>query len=328
MTCSGTALAPFRALLRARENGSLAGMDTRSWPLYFINSITWSFYGCMLGDVYVLLANVICVVMWLYFCLAAIGLLSREEGELAPPAPDDVGDAGMLMRKDALQLHELSKSYRKEVKGQEGLRFLDTFSFEDRLYAFSLLGMAVSLICFSAPIGRLWVLIQKRDGSSVFLPYAVAQCAHNLVWMSYGFVLGNMAVMAPNIPGVFCTVSQILIKLQWPGDSDDHVKEKSFANEHSQGALTTVAAGVSSGKHEKKEDAASAQSSAETTTKASASSPASPLLPASRRLRVSPARRDVTLPELAPILKGQGGVYEDYLKWQRDYQKWARRGSQ
>ena len=39
----------------------------------------------MLGDMYVLLANVISVVMWMYFCLAAIGLLSREEGELAPP---------------------------------------------------------------------------------------------------------------------------------------------------------------------------------------------------------------------------------------------------
>ena len=103
----------------------------------------------------------------------------------APPAPDDLGDAGLLMRKDALQLHELSKAYRKkairrteqqvslgiglmfvlsfltQVKGQEGLEFLDVFSVEQRLYAFSLLSMAISLICYSAPIGRLWVLIQK-----------------------------------------------------------------------------------------------------------------------------------------------------------------------
>ncbi|CAE7203240.1 unnamed protein product [Symbiodinium sp. CCMP2592] len=33
------------------------------------------------------------------------------------------------------------------------------------------------------------------------------------------------------------------------------------------------------------------------------------------------AQRSVTLPDLAPILK-EKGVYEDYLKWQRDYQKW------
>ena len=84
ITCSGMTLAPFRALLRARESGSLAGMDTRSWPLYFIQSIFWTVYAVMLGDMYVLLANVIMVVMWMYFCLAAIGLLSREEGELAP----------------------------------------------------------------------------------------------------------------------------------------------------------------------------------------------------------------------------------------------------
>ena len=142
------------------------------------------------------------------------------------------------MRKDALQLHELSKAYRKkairrteqqvslgiglmfvlsfltQVKGQEGLEFLDVFSVEQRLYAFSLLSMAISLICYSAPIGRLWVLIQKRDGSSVFVPYALAQCVHNLVWLTYGMILGNVAVMAPNIPGVFCTVAQILIKLR------------------------------------------------------------------------------------------------------------------
>ena len=238
ITCSGMTLAPFRALLRARETGSLAGMDTRSWPLYFIQSIFWSVYAVMLGDMYVLLANVIMVVMWMYFCLAAIGLLSREEGELAPPAPDDLGDAGLLMRKDALQLHELSKAYRKkairrteqqvslgmglmfvlsfltQVQGQEGLEFLDVLSVEQRLYAFSLLSMAISLICYSAPIGRLWVLIQKRDGSSVFVPYALAQCVHNLVWLTYGMILGNVAVMAPNIPGVFCTVAQILIKLR------------------------------------------------------------------------------------------------------------------
>jgi len=33
------------------------------------------------------------------------------------------------------------------------------------------------------------------------------------------------------------------------------------------------------------------------------------------------AQRSVTLPDLVPILK-EKGVYEDYLKWQRDYQKW------
>ncbi|CAE7329734.1 unnamed protein product [Symbiodinium pilosum] len=156
MTCSGMALAPFRTLLRARESGSLAGMDTRSWPLYFFNGITWSFYAVMLGDMYMLLANVISVVMWMYFCMAAISLLSREEGELAPPAPDDAGgDAGLLTRKDTLHMHGLSKSYRRkairsteqqlafglglmfilsfltQATGQGGLEFLDTFTVQE-----------------------------------------------------------------------------------------------------------------------------------------------------------------------------------------------------
>jgi len=343
ITCSGTAFAPFRALLRARESGSLAGMDTRSWPLYFIKSITGTLYAVMLGDMYVLLANVISVVMWMYFCLAAIGLLSREEGELAPPAPDDLGDAGLLMRKDALQLHELSKAYRKkairrteqqvslgmglmfvlsfltQVQGQEGLEFLDVLSVEQRLYAFSLLSMAISLICCSAPIGRLWVLIQKRDGSSVFVPYALAQCVHNLVWLGYGMILGNVAVMVPNIPGVFCTVAQILIKLRWPGDAEssdrapDAAKRKeSFAQEHSEGGLTTVAAGTASDKCEAMQDAATEATMASTEAETANAAGKSP---------TTLAQRSVTLPDLVPILK-EKGVYEDYLKWQRDYQKW------
>ena len=56
-------------------------------------------------------------------------------------------------------------AFLTQAKGQEGLQFLDTFSVEDRLYAFSLLGMGVSFLCYSAPLGRLWVLIKKRDAA-------------------------------------------------------------------------------------------------------------------------------------------------------------------
>ena len=36
--------------------------------------------------------------MWLYFCMVAIGLLSREEGELAPVTLDEIGDSGIWLK--------------------------------------------------------------------------------------------------------------------------------------------------------------------------------------------------------------------------------------
>ncbi|CAE8740788.1 unnamed protein product [Polarella glacialis] len=355
VVCSlGVCLSSWSSVREARKVGSLGGLDTRSWPLFATAGFLWTCYAIRLGDIWLCLACGFSSVIWLYFCLTAIRLLSQEEGELRPTAPEPW--EGGLLRRRAVDLYHLSKLYRKKniEKTENGLAGGLGFSFcvafacspwniteldfleaiitpEIKLYVFSSICGFVSLLCFIRPFLRLWILVKRRDASTIFLPLVLAQLVQNLVWTIYGILILDPGIYLPYGFGAFVCMAQLLLKCAF-GRVGSAVEDST--PEEEPGLFTESMTPIPCDKpviqassridtQSTADDAISCSDIAESICASkSGGSPMSPPEVTTFGIR----QNTIDLPDLRHRLKAQG-VYEDYLKWQEGYRNWREGGA-
>ncbi|CAE8630129.1 unnamed protein product [Polarella glacialis] len=345
----GVCLSSLSSVREARKVGSLGGFDTRSWPLFATTGFVWTCYAIRLGDVWLCLACSFSSVIWLYFCLTAIRLLSQEEGELRPTAPEPW--EGGLLRRKAVGLYHLSKLYREKniqktengLAGGLGFTFCVAFACspwnmteldfleaiitpEIKIFVFSSICGFVSLLCFIRPFLRLWTLMKRRDASTIFLPLVLAQLVQNLVWTIYGILVLDPGICLPYGFGAFVCMAQLLLKCAF-GRASAAVEDSMLEDEPGlpMGSMTPISC-----------DKPVIQTASRTDTKSTADDATSCSdiaeshvgTPMSRPSVPTFGRRQNTieLPDLSNRLKEQG-VYEEYLKWQEGYRNWRKGGT-
>ncbi|CAE8640911.1 unnamed protein product, partial [Polarella glacialis] len=244
----------FHSVREARKIGSLGGLDTRTWPVFVTSYLLWTCYSIRIGDVWVCLASIFGSVTWLYFCLTAIRLTSQEEGELGPTCSSEPWEGGMVRRR-AIDLHQCSKFYRKATidKTEKGLAAGLGFTFclafacspwnieelnfleaiitpEIKLSVFSSICGFSTLVLFINPLSRLWILVKRRDASTIFLPIVMAQLVQNLLWAAYGILALEPGLCVLSGFGVFVVVAQLLLKCVFRG-ADAAVEDPALEEE-------------------------------------------------------------------------------------------------
>ncbi|CAE8613326.1 unnamed protein product, partial [Polarella glacialis] len=225
----GVSLSSLSSVREARKVGSLGGLDTRVWPLFATSGALWTCYAIRLGDIWLFLTSCSMTVSWLYYCLTAIRLLSQEEGEPRPTAPEPW--EGGLLRRRSVDLYRKT-AMEKTEKGLaagfgftlcvafackpwniKGLSFLEAvITPEIKLSVFSSICGFSSLLLYIKPFSRLWTLVKRRDASTIFLPLVLAQLIQNLVWTTYGILALDPGVYLPNGFGIFVILAQLLLK--------------------------------------------------------------------------------------------------------------------
>ncbi|CAE8646488.1 unnamed protein product [Polarella glacialis] len=344
VVCSlGVSLSSLSSVREARKVGSLGGLDTRTWPLFATAGFLWTCYAIRLGDVWLCLACSFSSVIWLYYCLTAIRLLSQEEGELRPTAPEPW--EGGLLRRRAVDMYRKTATEKTEKGLAGGLGFTFCVAFacspwniaglsfleavitpEIKLSVFSSICGFSSLLLYIKPSSRLWILVKRRDASTIFLPLVLAQLVQNLVWTTYGILVLNPGVYIPYGFGVLVCLVQLLLKCVFrragaavedaalkeepglfmeslpPIPCDKPVIQASSRIASKSTACDSISSSVAAESH--------VVSDAATATK-SGGSPMSPSEVATFGRR----QNTIDLPDQSDRLKAQG-VYEDYLKWQ------------
>lgn len=351
------AIAPLKAVLQANKLNSLGGLDTRPWPIFFAANMVWCLYSVRIGDVWLFFSTSIPALLWLFFNIVAIRLLSLEEGETEDPTHITPWEAGLLSH-GTVELGEMCEAFRHKciLRIQAGIIFgvgiallgayclgtwdipgvenVDTADITNiKKTVFMALAGCSSLICYGQPVTRLQSLIKRRDASTVFIPLVLAQMFSNVVWASYGVVQLNPALMVPNGIGLILCCILIVLKVIFRGNSDS----KSFqegpsgstdslqldADEENQLA-TTPRKQTAESDASTKEDSSHLEeahfSDAIANTHHIKQAGGKHHCP-----KKSMHHAVANLPDLTHRLKEQG-VYEDYLKWQADYRKW-RQGS-
>jgi len=275
LTTNGIALTLLKPVFEARREGSLAGLDARLWPLNFLNQMLWTGYSTLTGDVWLFFSSLPAAVMWLFFCLTIVELLSQEEGELTPASPrnqqtqDLFAVAADVYNYDLESLHDLSKMHRTHLlKKTElfvcvGLFFYGLVTFgltpdkfmgfpmldglvpdETRIKVFGFVCMMVNLACNLEPIKKVRGVIRSRDASSVFLPNVFGTMANGSVWFSYGVMTGNPGLIIPLGCGLVNMSTLLVLRICLGGGSKVDDETDDVAKGDSAGAQTGDVVGI------------------------------------------------------------------------------------
>jgi hypothetical protein len=350
----GVSLSSLSSVCEARKVGSLGGLDTRSWPVFATVGLLWTCCAILLGDVWFFLTSSTMSVSWLCYCLTAIRLLSQEEGEPRPTAPEPL-EGGLLRRRTVDQYH-FSKLYRKTAMEQtekrlaagfgltlcvafacnpwniKRLHFLKTvITPEIKLSVFSSICGFSSLLMYIEPFLRIKKLVKRRDASTIFLPFILAQLVQSLLWATYGILALDPGVYVPNGFGVFVGLAQLLLKCLFRGahtaveDSTPEEEPGLFMESSTPTPCDKPVIQASSriGSKSTACDSISCSVAAESHVVSDAANAAtsggSPMSPA-EVTTFERRQNTIDLPDLSNRLKAPR-VYEDYLKWQVAYRK-------
>lgn len=230
---------PVMAMSARSQDGSLAGLDTRYWPLYWINNMLWCIYATMIGDAWVLMSVLPPAVMWLHFCLGAIRLLGQEEGELLPMSKPTVKEGIVVhCEQGSPELHHSSVQQRiSRIRSTQfsisvcmssflvvaflGLspRLADGVAPWDELVSPRVRRKAVgtiaalsSLICHVIPIRGLYAICKLRNASSIYSPTLAGWLLVCMTWGIYGWLKLDYTLYGPNTIGVCIYLAQLFLK--------------------------------------------------------------------------------------------------------------------
>mmetsp|Transcript_56952 Transcript_56952/g.146564 ORF Transcript_56952/g.146564 Transcript_56952/m.146564 type:complete len:504 (-) Transcript_56952:69-1580(-) len=424
MTKNGLALTLMRPVVEARRQGSLAGLDARLWPLNFTNQLLWTGYGIAVGDVWLFLSSLPAAIMWLFFCITVVELLSQEEGELNPVSPRTENHKQELVKssisanfEDLHSLHDLSKMHRTQLIHKTelfvcgGLLFSGFVSFaltpdkfmgfpmlsgylpeETRVHVFGYVCMLINIACYVEPIKKVKGVFMSRDASSIFLPNVLGALVNICVWLGYGIMTANAAIIVPLTIGLLNFSALLVLRLIFGSPAEvencDIEAPKTGAQSGDvvgfQEAWCAIPSPVHeplppSFNHKRRGSTSSNASSASSvvsaasvrsftklvggSAKSSTTGPHDDIIVVAGLARSKTLGHDNDIANLAdlespcasrfqseaetacgtadglprqakanelPDLSGrlrEMGVYEDYLKWQRDYQNWRKGGT-
>lgn len=321
-TSTGLVLALWPAVNKACAEGSLGGLDSRSWPLFFVTSVIWACYSLILGDVWLFLSAGPPAAMWLSFCIKAIKLLAQEEGELNWEFHEAWSASFVMDSFGTSRLQMLTRTERMMTGGFLFSLLLTIFCcpWKNDFVQFQIVSEAVrndimaticcatSLLCFGSPLTRLLTLLKRRDASAIYIPLLFATMLHNSFWMVYGVLTGSLAVCIPHVTGFLTGFMQFVLIIKFRhADSKDDIPE-----------LGSVVPHEGTSEHEKMPDGDLEKCSAESVSSSMSEPSCVPQSTAN-----GPKGTLVDLPDLTGTMKKQG-TYEDYLKWQKGYQSWRR----
>ncbi|CAE8611898.1 unnamed protein product [Polarella glacialis] len=266
----------------------------------------------------------------------AVSLMSQEEGELQLPNAPTYEAEGLLFHPRSLDEGKLSQFYRtRQVQRTQdgvvaglsftmlvsfgcspwnipGLQYLDSvFTLDMKMATFSAVCGLLSGLCSVLPVTRLWTLIRRRDASSILVRLVVAQMLTLCCWIIYGLLVGDAGMYIPSSLGFCVCLARLVIKCAFarnsPEGGDDDALEVDMDSEMPRTPASQI--GKSSPKSGLEADDVQCSTLGNPSLFGGVAVPSASL----------------KLPDLIPILKGQG-VYEDYLKWQAGYTKRRRGG--
>jgi uncharacterized protein with PQ loop repeat len=74
---------------------------------------------------------------------------------------------------------------------------------------FGLTGCAFSISYYTAPLSTAVEVIRTKDASSFYAPMIILNFTNAMLWLFYGFAIGQVAVWAPNAVGAALSIFQL-----------------------------------------------------------------------------------------------------------------------
>jgi solute carrier family 50 (sugar transporter) len=154
----------------------------------FVQCFAWTIYGTVIHNDYVFACNFIGVVLGLDMTMVCtrIGTIDQQEllSRLMVASLTFISLVIYLTIPDGAALHPNARL----------------------IWAF--ICVTLNLFMFTSPLSTMKMVIKTEDASSISFPTCVAQVGCSFFWASYGIIVQDVAIYAPNLIGVVSALAQ------------------------------------------------------------------------------------------------------------------------
>ena len=194
-------LSPFPTVFNAIKVKELGNLNPLPWIPIVLNCFGWSLYACMKRDHFVFWSNFPGLLSGVFFVVTAIKLLyiSNKESDLKNlKIVENLFFFAFLFWGIIAMLSAMA--FGKSEQQRESAAFF-----------VGIVSCLMAVVYYIAPLSNMVKIIKTRNSSSLYPPTLFANLSCTMLWVIYGFAIGDPVIWSPNAISLVFAVAQIIL---------------------------------------------------------------------------------------------------------------------
>jgi uncharacterized protein with PQ loop repeat len=200
---------PLKTIIESDKKNELGSYNPLPSVAFFMTNVIWVIYGSMLKDVIVTIINCLMLIINLFIVSRSYKLCSASKRlEM---------DILILVYLTGILCFSLIFIYQE---------------FSTTQIAFGNIAMLYNISIFFFPLMSMKQIIETKDSSSIFVPFAVVAIVNCTYWSFYGILMQNLPMTIPNAIGASLSLLQYFLTLYYPSNkSSSNLKENEYPSD-------------------------------------------------------------------------------------------------
>lgn len=195
ITSSLIYLSTLPTVQEALRANSTTEINSIVYAMMIVNGSAWMFYGCIIKNWFVFLANIVSIPLGAYYYSMAL-LLERDLHACRKSAMTLMAGETLVFLAGGLALIALDSAHARAAMG----------------------GVATFLVLafLGSPLSSLYTVIATKSAANIDAKLAWATLINGVLWLVYGIILVDPIIYSPNVVGISLAITQLLLKRVYP----------------------------------------------------------------------------------------------------------------
>lgn len=191
---------PLKPVLEARRTKKMGDLNPLPYTITLANCVGWTIYGLLLNNEFVFWSNMTGIGFGLFYTVTCMGVLYSQS------LPDE--PINKILQYMEYLLYG-GTMYWVILGFVACVAFKNDLSKQQEIFGTS--SMICSVLYYAAPLTSLYKIIATKDASSLYAPLICVNATASSMWTIYGFAIGNVNIIVPNVLGVALCASQLIL---------------------------------------------------------------------------------------------------------------------
>ena len=190
---------PLQHSVQLFKSGDIVNYNTLPNVFAGLNCLSWSFYGLILKNWYIIPVNAFGMTISLFIFMMTIGpIYSAQLGkkQLLYTILWLVFNIALLVILFSICVISISNEHTKQlIMGYSSIFYLVVF--------------------YASPLQLLFKVIQNKDASHLFFPLIVTCFVNSIAWTFYGIAIDDLFLALPNGFGILVSIVQMVLYIKY-----------------------------------------------------------------------------------------------------------------